>query len=281
MRHTERVETQLICCPVCNSERARKMGVVEQNMGLTMYRCRNCDLVYAYPKPTLEELAAFYTQGLSRWSDEQSYIHRREAYFNFYGSLISYLMKEDRKYSLLDVGCGVGFLGSYLSEFLPLNTTGIDISPEDCQKAESRLDSVICGDICDPTITERFGGKLFDFVTMTDVIEHLPDPRTAMNNILKVMNSDGYILIDTGNIGGFGSRLAGVRTPFLHDAGHIIGYSQKSITYLLETVGFKIHSVHSEKEVFARTGEKIPWTTKVKRVFTSSPNMIIIAKKNL
>lgn len=102
----------------------------------------------------------------------------------------------------LDIGCGYS---SLLSRFRPaIKTVGLDASQEvlDKARAQGQHDDYILADISalEPgTILERTGGRLFDLVTLIDLIEHLPK-RQGFELLEKCEQlSSKYIIVNTPN----------------------------------------------------------------------------------
>ena len=269
-------KVEKINCPLCDSDKNSTIGTVPSNLGLRMARCHDCSLVFANPPPERETLEELYKPGLGRWAEEPVYRKTRMPYFRFYTGLI----REYNPRSFLDIGCGTGILGEYVARELSVETAGIDISPIDCNKAKDRLGKVICANICEPGVAKWFQ-RTFDALVMSDVLEHLPKPHIALDNIVKLSSSSGILVIDTGNIGGFGPKLARARTPLMQDTGHITFYQPKTITKLLDDHGFSVIGIHDENEVFSNEEiEKVSIMRRVKRMVTSSPNMIVVCQKS-
>ncbi len=276
-------EQEKSSCPVCASVSGSHIGVVEKNMGLSMSKCAACGSIYANPLPTNEELKSFYAGGLRRWSDIDSYEEMRDAHTEFYIKLIQKFLNSGAKIdSMLDIGCGIGMLASRISRQLNLQfSSGIEISEADCQIAQNRLDKVVCGDICDPAVLAPFSETDINLITMTDVIEHIANPKLALLHINKLLSPGGFLLIDTGDVGGFGARLAGLKTPFLQDEGHVITYTKVGMEVMLNSFGFDVVLSTNEKEVYKNINDPASLKQKLIRIFTSTPNMILVARKRM
>ena len=101
---------------------------------------------------------------------------------------------------ILDIGCGTGFLLERLAE-RGYSGVGIDLSPESVEIAQARL--VELG------IAERLRAEVgsayeppdgpFDLVTITDVLEHLEDPRTCLAAARDRLAPGGVVVVSTPN----------------------------------------------------------------------------------
>lgn len=138
---------------------------------------------------------------------------------------------------ILDVGCGNG---AFLAEAKTLGheVVGIDISEAAVRLTEQRQIPAVVGDF----IKTEFN-NLFDFITMWDVIEHLPEPRSFVARAFELLNRDGFLVIKTPFVGdpAFCATLGSRRmaATFLQFPSHIQFFSQLSLTYLLNSAGYQ------------------------------------------
>ena len=122
------------------------------------------------------------------------------------------LCPNKQKLSVLEAG------GGSTSHFtLPDSAfvTTIDISPEQIDR-NSYAQEKILGDI------ERFDfdDRKFDLIICWDVIEHLKDPRSAIDNLLNALNDQGIIVIGAPIV----NSTKGLITKFTPHAFHVIAY---------------------------------------------------------
>ena len=134
---------------------------------------------------------------------------------------------------LLDVGAGTGlFIEASLS--IGWSATGVDTSAAAVAIAKriTRAD-VIRGGIEDV----KAGG--FDAVTLWDVLEHLPDPRSSLLKVRELLRPGGLVAISLPNVGGLKARILGTRWRyFQREVGHISHFSAKTLTAILRQAGF-------------------------------------------
>jgi SAM-dependent methyltransferase len=94
--------------------------------------------------------------------------------------------------NVLDIGCGTGdFLSTLPSGY---SKSGIEPSSAAAALACARGISVKGGDI-----TELPPQLKFDIITIIDVIEHLPDPETLLQDAYTHLSPGGLIVISTGD----------------------------------------------------------------------------------
>jgi ubiquinone/menaquinone biosynthesis C-methylase UbiE len=96
---------------------------------------------------------------------------------------------------VLDVGCGTGNNTLLLSAASQAHVIGLDLSMGMLETAAKKSPSVPL--IQAPANALPFKDTRFDFVFMTEVIHHLPDPRRAIIDICRVLKQDGALCIVT------------------------------------------------------------------------------------
>ena len=122
--------------------------------------------------------------------------------------------------SLLDAGCGEGFVVDYLAQRNPnLKLTGIDVSAEAIEYAKAHFGERArfrTGSV----YKLPFSDKSFDTILCSEVLEHLDDPNRAVSELKRVARK--YVVITVphepyfqwlNNLG----KLVGVAT----DPGHV------------------------------------------------------------
>ncbi|MEW6582674.1 MAG: methyltransferase domain-containing protein, partial [Actinomycetota bacterium] len=100
----------------------------------------------------------------------------------------------------LDVGCGTGFLLEQLAG-RGFSGVGVDLSPESVAIAQRRLEELGVADRLRAEVGSAYEPPdgVFDLVTLTDVLEHLEDPRACLRAIRARMAPDGLLVISTPN----------------------------------------------------------------------------------
>lgn len=96
--------------------------------------------------------------------------------------------------SCLEIGIGHG--GFY--ELLPkCNYTGADIDPLLVEQARSKNPdgNYVVVDITDNDFYNKLSNKSFDSVVCINVLEHIEDHQKAIDNLLSVLNTGGYLLL--------------------------------------------------------------------------------------
>lgn len=98
------------------------------------------------------------------------------------------------------MGCGTGFLLERLA-LAGWSGIGVDLSPESVALAEERLERLGVADHVQATVGSAYEPPSgpFDLVTVTDVLEHLDDPRRCLAAIRAQIAPGGLLVVSTPN----------------------------------------------------------------------------------
>jgi 2-polyprenyl-3-methyl-5-hydroxy-6-metoxy-1,4-benzoquinol methylase len=149
--------------------------------------------------------------------------------------------------SILDVGCSVGNFGSLLKAERSVEVWGIEIDPEAARIAADRLDKVFIGpfnrDLC---VSER----AFDCIVFNDVLEHMPDPYSALEYAKGLLAENGCVVASIPNVRYFGNiwKLLVDGTWEYTDSGildrtHLRFFTKKSICSTFDRLGYEIQKI--------------------------------------
>ena len=137
----------------------------------------------------------------------------------------------------LDVGCGIGDLLQYRP-----NTTGVDINAEAVRWCQQQGLNV--------KIMEKdslpFSGQIFDSVNLDNVLEHLENPATLLNEIYRVLVDNGIVVIGVPG-----------KRGFTKDSDHKVFYSKKQLVAIVKGYGFEIQQFWAMPFEWAWLDEKM------------------------
>ncbi|OGC92143.1 hypothetical protein A3D85_01965 [Candidatus Amesbacteria bacterium RIFCSPHIGHO2_02_FULL_47_9] len=119
-------------------------------------------------------------------ADYDSYKRRNWYYYSSLKSLLSSLIPFHRR--VLEVGCGTGDLLAYLH---PKYGYGIDISSHMLTIAKTKYPYL--------RFSTHYPGEKFEYIFMSDVIEHLTDPLAILNKITKFMTKHSVFICTMAN----------------------------------------------------------------------------------
>lgn len=99
---------------------------------------------------------------------------------------------------VIDVGCGLGFFSARLQE-LGAEVLATDLGPGLVEKTIKRVGCA--GQTADVLqLSEQFGADYFDGLVSSECIEHTPEPREAIRQMVRVVKPGGFLSLSTPNI---------------------------------------------------------------------------------
>jgi SAM-dependent methyltransferase len=173
--------------------------------------------------------------------------------YSSHAILMATLPRNGAGKSLLDVGCGDGYLSKILSE-RGYHVTGLeqrggysDRFPASVRLIEADLERGL------PPLPETY-----DYVMCADILEHLRRPEDLLVQLRRVLKPGGVLIASLPNSGNFYFRLNVLFGRFPHakeglfDRTHVRFYMWDGWRALLEGAGFRITSVRSTSIPFER-----------------------------
>ncbi|MBF0536644.1 MAG: class I SAM-dependent methyltransferase [Nitrospirae bacterium] len=225
-------------CPVCNVEvrdvcyeytEGEKPGDCKER--LRIYRCGQCGFLFA--RPTVENSqmdsiddAELFNSPLLKKLYEKLIVGREI----FHARKI--LGKKPS--SLLDVGCGTGWIAKIWKEH-GFDVVGLEPSSSRGDVARQRYGIKII-----PDRIENLGiEKKYDVIVMRHVIEHFREPYEVLVKLRSLLREGGIIIITVPNIDCVGRILFGARWSWILPY-HCNFFNPQTLSQILDRAGFSI-----------------------------------------
>lgn len=219
--------------------------VLDEIKGYSVVDCEACGFKHVVPLPTAAELESVYRQEyytvdkplyLERYREDLQWwnLVYRERYETFEEMLPS------TRRRLLDVGSGPGFF-LQLGQKRGWRTLGIEPSAQ--AAAHSRSLGV---EVLEEFLTEQIAPELglFDVVHLSEVLEHLPYPRSMLEIVKSLLAEDGVLCVvvpnDYNPLQYSLRAVCGYQPWWVGPPHHLNYFDFSSLSRLLETVGFKV-----------------------------------------
>lgn len=275
------VASCMLCQEPKSTERVKQRDI---NLGLTdqlftVVSCDGCGLLYLNPRPTAEEIHAYYPpeyyplggtvhrKAIDRVLKRFSKLLKKAIREEFYGyptpsqapfrSLLrrvllypEYLhLKISGRESIpfrgegriLDVGCGPGKLLSDLRGH-GWEVYGVDFSPVAVEYAKSQngLD-VRLGNIFQAGYQDRF----FDVVMFNHSLEHIYNPLETLKEAHRILKPGGLLFISIPNAGGLEAKIFGKWWVHWDTPRHLYHFNTVTMAQLVARAGFRLETMKS------------------------------------
>jgi SAM-dependent methyltransferase len=224
---------------VCGSREALPRFEIE-GIAPQLVVCTRCGLGRCDPLPTPAEVRAFYpdeyygepgtkfqplVERLVRWVGQRHI-----------GFLTRALPAGAR---VLDVGCGRGVILGPLAD-RGFEVHGQEISAEAARGADPRARIAVAARLSDAGYATGY----FDEVVVWHVLEHLPDPRGAVEEIRRILRPGGRLVVAVPNFSSLQARSTGAAWFHLDLPRHLYHFPLAALRELLEGVGFRVLEEH-------------------------------------
>ena len=236
-------------CPICAGDTVR----ASLHTPSSFWRCKICRTAHLHPQPTQESLEQYYEAfHLSRDQGGvfEDFETRSAADFPRKARIVAgHLGKigDGRRAprTVLDFGCGKGLFVREVSD-LGLEAEGIDLSRTATRAGteELNIEGLRAGNLDEQ---DDWYGK-FDAATAWATIEHLPNPRSFLKSLRRVLKPRGYLFIDTGLADDFLDRHAPGLIQWYDIPQHLFVFSRSGIERLLSESGFEVVAVDANFE---------------------------------
>src|SRR4051794_23499635 len=168
---------------------------------------------------------------------------RAAAYERARPEILAHVPRTARR--VLDLGCASGATGAALKARQATEVVGIELEPDYAREAARVLDHVIVAD------AEQPPGDLgrFDALIAADILEHLPDPWSALRAYADLLEPGGTAVVSLPNVGHWSTyahlaRGTWPRRPEgIFDATHLRWFTLRDARELLTQAGLTPHTV--------------------------------------
>lgn len=227
---------KIIHCLLCNSNEKSlfdKRNMLGQEISNQI--CKNCGFVYLSPRMTEEELDKFYKNqyrtlyhGQEAPTDADLNTQQQRA-----DHLLSFARENQLKISRhLDIGSSAGILLKTFREGFDCAVVGVE--PGDGYRMHNENQQLTIYPSLD-ALREK-GEDKFDLISMSHVLEHIPDPTSFLSELCDLLTEDGVVLVEVPNLFGHTSFEISHLTSFSkHTLGEIFNQSG------YDTIQLKVH----------------------------------------
>ncbi len=232
-RSTQEIAANIEACRLCGCFSFTPFLTTDQ---YCLVQCVNCRVVFLSPQPSKRELRRMSNALYSSDSYKDMYFDSDQRLYRRYGQFLKQISKHKEGGRLLDIGCSYGFFLDAVRE--TWETYGLEVCERSSRFARDNLGiEVLTASIADA----GFSSGYFDVITMWDVLEHTPSPKSALDEAARVLNDEGLLFIQCPNIRSLMAQLTGYKHwAWLCIPDHLFQFSPRSLKTLLGKSGFEI-----------------------------------------
>ena len=225
-------------CPICDSQKIKilyKQSFID-HFTHNISSCQTCGFVYISNTPKQGYYDNYYKK-----SSKYEGIREHEPHDEITNRVVINFIKRKLKKnaSILDVGCSTGNLLELIKKEGFKNLYGFDPAPM-CKKIAYEKNNLKI-DTCD--ILSYKGKMKFDFIILSQVLEHITDLKKNVNKINSLVADNGYVFIGIPNL--INSKL-NYGEPYMEfSTEHINFFSINSLYYLMQKYSCQLIKTNS------------------------------------
>ena len=244
---------EYVNCNLCGLDNTQFLFKKKDKLCVTddefnVVECRNCGLLYINPRPSEEEIKKFYPETYS-WKETlekdsflTKWVRRLEKGYRYHllRDEVSKVAKVTRRSlgKVLDIGCGTGDrLDVFRSK--GFETYGIEISDSASYAKDYLKLNVMKGDLFSASFPDRF----FDIVTLYNVLEHTHDPTKVCDEIHRILEDDGFLVIQVPNTDSLQYKIFKERWAAFDVPRDLYYFGPEILSSLLGKVGFTLTKI--------------------------------------
>jgi 2-polyprenyl-3-methyl-5-hydroxy-6-metoxy-1,4-benzoquinol methylase len=173
---------------------------MHENSGFfDIYECENCGLFTTHPILDQKDMSSYYPDNyvcyLTAIEDEKNWLKFFSRWLALRKRVNLILKKSSKNGRILDIGCATGILLSGMQK-KGWECFGVEPDTQAAKYAEKRFGlSVINGYLENTSFPDNY----FDIITIMDVLEHVQDPIIFINEIKRILKTNGWLIATLPN----------------------------------------------------------------------------------
>lgn len=250
-------------CPICFCQKSVPF-FNDDNEKYSIVKCTECGHVYLLLNVSSAHVADVYSDHYFNGYEDgyPDYINLKNLLIKrgeYYSKIVE---KLEKPRSMLDVGCGAGFI---MRGFQKCGWLVNGVEPNESMAEYGRTELHL--DISSASFESYVDQKKYDLVCMIQVIAHFYDIRACLENVVGLLKKDGLLLIETWNRESFTARLLGKSWHEYSPPSVLNWFTPSSLEVLLQDYGLylleskrtykKIQMQHAKSLLLSKSGNSV------------------------
>jgi 2-polyprenyl-3-methyl-5-hydroxy-6-metoxy-1,4-benzoquinol methylase len=236
-----------VTCPLCRKSNLRlHLSTTDYSISkepFDLFRCGDCDFIFTQNAPDEAHIGKYYESDdyISHSDTKRGVVNRlyhvaRDFMLSQKWNLLRRL--SDGK-KLLDLGSGSGYFLNFMKS-KGYAVAGVEVSDSAVTFSKERFGL----DVRSPLeFLTNYGEKNFDIVTMWHVLEHLHDSDAYLQQVHKILKTNGLLVIAVPNCSSYDAThyqkfWAGYDVP-----RHLWHFTPKTLRTIADRNGFKVETI--------------------------------------
>jgi SAM-dependent methyltransferase len=221
-----RTEKATRVCVACNSSNTESLGVKNE---LEIVSCRKCKTLYTPYSPWYSS-QYFYLGYYLKDEEVEPPAFVKTRLDEITAAFAPYRQAN----RLLDIGCGAGSLLEAARKH-GWQAQGLDVSSHAAKHVRGLGFEVFEGELQEAAYPSHH----FDVVTAAELLEHIPDPRTLVREVARILRPGGLFWTTTPHARGLSARVLGLDWRCIWPPEHLQLFSIGGLKALLGSAGFR------------------------------------------
>lgn len=211
-------------CLICNSRNITELTKFNKSY---LVQCCDCGFIFCKKIPTTAELINHY-KSYPREENISNITIKR------YNQILDFFESYRKTNNILDIGCGNGHFLE-VAKKRGWNVHGTEFTDEAMEICVNKKIEMQQG-VLNP---ENYYSIKFDIVVSFEVIEHINNPKTEIQNIINILDTNGLFYFTTPNFNSISRFILKDKWSVIEYPEHLSYYTSKTMHRFLSKQGFK------------------------------------------
>lgn len=233
---------EAVRCDLCGADDSRLyLRTTDRFTGMVydLSICNQCNLVYLNPRPSQDEIKQHYPENYEAYRTLEQFESASERWYASRALVkqLDYIERlSPQRGRLLDIGCAAGNFLKIARE-RGWQVLGLEIMEEAARTAREHSNIEVLS--TDLAHAHLLPGS-FDAVTLWDVLEHLPSPKSDLLILNELVKPNGLVLFSVPNLDSYDRYLFNSEWIGWDAPRHLNLYDHSTISRLIAETGFEI-----------------------------------------